>query len=478
MTYIGVDIGTTRIKAVCYDPDAEAVTGTAAAPTPTASTAQGDVHVPGAIMDVVAETISALTGESASAVQGVAVASVGEEVVLLDEAGAATDDVLTWYNPAGRACAARLAAELRATAGWPSRPDASFSLFKLAWLHEHRPWAIEQAISLTDLGGYVTATLAGLDPSELIMDWSHASRTGFFDPRRRAWTEAALAAAGISAGHLPRLVPSGTMVGTLRPDLARRWGMGPDVAICAGGHDHFCAAYACDVRDPGELFVSAGTSEAHMLLTDALPSLDPDADVDVGCFVDDRSFYLHRALPSGHLFRQWYGLLFGGTGEEALYREVGAVRPGSDGVRCRISLVDWRLAIECVPADASRGTLMRALFEAFADIGEHVDSELAALAATPVQRLVAAGEPVRQPVWRQLRAMASSRPITFVSAAEPTATGAALLAQRGATETGSQKGPEKRYAASGTAAASRPPALTPPVIDVGKRGCHAHRENR
>ena len=434
MRYLGIDIGTTRTKAVLYHEDGGRVTAVADAPTPTGATRLGDVHVPGAIDATVDAVVDDLLVRVSPAerreVVALAVASVGEEVVLVGPDGQALDDVIAWYNPLGRAEADELLAGLAGEPPWPSRPDPTFSLFKLGWLARHRADLLRATATLTDLGGYVTARLAGLPPGGYLMDWSHASRTGLFDVASRRWSPAAADLIGLPVDRLPRLVPSGTVAGRLRPDLAARWGLPADVAVCTGGHDHFCAAYACGVRAPGEIFLSAGTSEAQVLLTAAPPRPGPDAVVDVGCFVDDRHFYLHRALPSGHLFRQWRDLLFPGTDDETLYREVGTAPAGAMGIQVEIDVTTPRLSLAGVPTTAGRGTLMRALQEALAMLGGGIGEELAELAGTPVRRVVVAGTPARQPVWRELRAAASSRPLTFAGIAEPSATGAALLARR------------------------------------------------
>jgi xylulokinase len=432
--YLGIDIGTTRTKAVLYDDDTATVIADAAAPTPTARTPLGDVHVPDAILATVTAVVDELMGLIAPArrrdTAALAVASVGEEVVLVDRTGTGVDDVIAWYNPLGQDAAAELLARLGGQLPWPSRPDPSFSLFKLAWLARHRGETLRRAAALTDLGSHVTAQLAGLDPGAYLMDWSHASRTGLFDVAHRQWSPAAAGVVGLSTERLPRLVPSGTVAGTLRPDLAARWGLPGDLAVCTGGHDHLCGAYACDVRAPGEIFLSAGTSEAQVLLTETPPRPPPDTVVDIGCFVDDRHFYLHRALPSGHLFRQWRDLLYPGVDDETLYREVAAAPDGSMGIEARIDVASWRLSIGHVPTTAERGTLMRALQEGLAALSGQIGEELAILAGTPVRRVVAAGAPVHQPVWRQLRAAVSPRPLAFATATEPSATGAALLARR------------------------------------------------
>ena len=186
------------------------------------------------------------------------------------------------------------------------------------------------ATSWTDLGDYVLIGLGG----ERVMDLSHASRAGAFDLAARDWDAASLQAAGLPLSF-PRLVPSGTIVGSMDADIADRLGLHRNVRLVTGGHDHLCAAFGAGVHTSSELFLSAGTSEAHLALL-AAPIEDRGGryHLDQGCFVDGDAYYAHVNIHSGHFYQQWRELLYAG------YRRGRHVR----GARsCRSSGVTFEL---------------------------------------------------------------------------------------------------------------------------------------
>lgn len=446
MSYIGVDLGTTRIKALVYDPERRQAQAVASVQTPVATTELGLVHHPAEIFEAVLEVVGKVLAQARRAsggslpVEAIAVASVGEEVVLVDGRGRPVDDALTWYNQLGQDEAPRLIEEVGGSFAWPLRPDPTFSFFKLAWLSTHRRWAFGRAASFTDLGSYVTCSLAGLPAASFVMDWSHASRTGFYRPECHDWDHPLAARSGVAPGMLPRLVPSGSVVGPLGRLFADHWRITGDCLVVAGGHDHFCGAYACGVSQAGELFISAGTSEAQVVLSRKLPDSSGLDDIDLGSFVDSEHAYLHVAIPSGQLFGQWRALLYGDASDTELYSELERVPVGSDGIRCLVDRRRWRMTLRNVPTTAGRAAVMRSLLEGLAIVAERVTASLEAASGTQIVRVLAAGVPTRHRLWREIRAATCARPLSFVVVEEPSALGAALLAQRAVT--GSAPTPE------------------------------------
>jgi sugar (pentulose or hexulose) kinase len=431
MITLGIDVGTTHTKVLALDVATGRTLALEVAPTPSLRDAQGDAHRPADVLATVVTLMGRVVRrvEHPAAVRALCAASVGEEVVLLDGDRRPIGDAIAWFDPRGTEEAA--AFERGPGAGLPlSRrfpPDPSFSLFKLLWLRDHRPGELAAARSWIDLGGWVLSGL-GAEPA---MDWSHASRAGAFDLVARAWDEETIDAAGLGGLAFPALVPSGSVIGTVSPEIATSVGLPSGVAIVAGGHDHLCAAYAAGLRDTHELFLSAGTSEAHLALTTAPLELAPGPyGVDQGCYVDGDLTYVHVNIHSGHVFRQWRGLLYGDTPEERMYAEVERVPRGARGVSFDL-LDDLRQArLDRVPYTADRAAIMCAVLEGLARrSGEIVDS-LEEAVGHRFEHIVATGHPTLVPYWRQLRLETYGRAMTTVDEPESAALGAAMLAAR------------------------------------------------
>ena len=432
-TYLGIDVGTTRTKAVLLSPDSGRVLAAAAAPTPQEDDGGVAVHVPQAVRDVAVDAarraLAEAGPEARAALGGIAVTSVGEEAVLLDAAGRPVGNVPTWFAGVGHQPAREHAAELDRRAPVTGLRHPEYTVHVLGWWARARPDLARVATTMTDLGSWLLSTLG---PGDLVMDHSHASRTGLFDAPSRSWRPEGLDVVGTGGLALPRLVPSGTVVGELGAEAAAVLGVAAGVPLVTGGHDHFCGALAAGARSPGDLFVSAGTSEAHLLVTD---SLDPaaTADSEVGCFVTDGLFYLHAALPSGALYRTWTGLL-GLDPAAPLDALLGDEPVGSRGVRGEIA-ADRRLSLTGLPPDVTPATVLRALMETTAVASRQLTRRLSGTADRAVAQRLIAGTPAGSPAWREIRTAVGEGAAAFVDAEEATALGAAHLAVRGVTGT-------------------------------------------
>ena len=427
MIALGIDVGTTHTKVLALDVASGATLALESATTPVRKDAAGEAHRPADVLATVIELIGRVAGclDDPGAVRTLCVASVGEEVVLLDEAERAIGDAIAWYDPRGfdeaAAFLAGVGAEVPLSRRWP--PDPTFSLFKLKWTRDHRPDEYAAARTWTDLGDYVLAGLGG----EVVMDWSHASRAGAFDLGSRSWDARTITAAGLDMAF-PRLVPSMTVIGEIGREVTAATGLPAGVSIVTGGHDHLCAAYGAGVRSSAELFLSAGTSEAHLALLPAPLEGEAAGRVDQGCFVDAGSYYAHINIHSGHFFQQWRRLLYGDVDDTTMYAEIETVPAGAHGSTFEPTDDLRRGSLDDVPYDAGREVLMRAVLEGLARRSAAIVDELESASGSPYELILAAGHPTRVPFWKALRLAAYGRPMAAVDEPESTAFGAAVMA--------------------------------------------------
>jgi xylulokinase len=432
---LGIDVGTTHTKVLALDIEQGRTLAIEAAPTPVHRDADGDVRRPADVLDTVLELMTRIIGrlDDATSIVALSVASVGEEVVLLDARQQPVGDTVAWHDPRGfeqaEAYLSGPGAGLTLTRRWP--PDATFSLFHLMWLRKRRPDAYRAASSWTDLGDYVLCGLGG----EPVMDWTHASRAGAFDLVKRAWDQDSIEAAGLDLAF-PRLVASGTVVGSVSAAVSQQTGVPPGVSIVSGGHDHLCAAYGAGLRSTSELFLSAGTSEAHLALVDAPMTGDTGRyRIDQGCYVDAASYYVHVNIHSGHFFKQWRALLYGDTDDQAMYAEIESATTGGETT---FELADdlRHARLGGVPYNADRATLMRAILEGLATRSADIVKHLEQASGRPFELILAAGHPTRVPVWKALRLAAYGRRMAAVDEPESAAFGAAVMAAQAVSASG------------------------------------------
>ena len=132
-----------------------------------------------------------------------------------------------------------------------------FSLPKLMWIRKHEPKVFSAIRHVLLMEDYVAYLLTG----ERVIDYSLATRTMAFDIRTLDWSRELLQAAGIPLDWMSRAVPTGTLAGTIRPDLAETLGLPRGLAVVACCHDQVAAAVGAGVLKPGMATDGSGTVE-------------------------------------------------------------------------------------------------------------------------------------------------------------------------------------------------------------------------
>jgi sugar (pentulose or hexulose) kinase len=250
---VGVDMGTTRVKALAVDLTG-AVQGEAERRTPWRHDGERAEVDPIALstlgLTVAAEAVSTMEAE----VLGIGVTGMAETGVLVDAQDRPLVPAIAWHDPRGDldTIARQIGTDVfQATTGLPLSPLPS--LGKLLWLRRHVA-DTKSAARFYSVGEWVVRRLGGAAVAEL----SLASRTGLFDlEHARPWDSAF----GV-LGCRPLLgepVVAGTPVGTAH---------GPDVpaalqgaVLTVAGHDHQTASYGVGAATDGALFDSLGTAE-------------------------------------------------------------------------------------------------------------------------------------------------------------------------------------------------------------------------
>ena len=261
MTYLGIDVGTSGVKAFLIDGDGRPLgEATARAVEPVRPQPGWSEQDPAdwwtATLDAV-DTLAAAHSKEVAAVRGIGLSGHMHGAVLLG----ADDDVLRpailWND--GRSateCAEMEAAlpSLRDIAGNIAMPG--FTAPKIAWVRKHEPEIYARLARVLLPKAYVRLLLTG----EHVEEMSDAAGTLWLDVGRRDWSDELLAVTGLDRSHMPRLVEGSAVSGTLKPDLVARWGMGAGVVVAGGAGDNAAAACGIGAVRPGEGFVSLGTS--------------------------------------------------------------------------------------------------------------------------------------------------------------------------------------------------------------------------
>ncbi len=261
MTFLGIDIGTSGVKALLIDENGKAL-GDASAPAvePVRPQPGWSEQNPAdwwtATLGAI-DTLKQSHGAALAAVKGIGLSGHMHGATLLGENDAVLRPCILWNDGRSAAeCAEMEAAlpNLRDLAGNIAMPG--FTAPKIAWVRKHEPEIYARIRKVLLPKAYVRLLLTG----EHVEDMSDAAGTLWLDVAKRDWSEDLLGVTGLGREHMPSLVEGSAVSAQLKPDLMARWGMSGTVVVAGGAGDNAAAACGIGAVRPGEGFVSLGTS--------------------------------------------------------------------------------------------------------------------------------------------------------------------------------------------------------------------------
>ncbi|MBB3771790.1 xylulokinase [Angulomicrobium tetraedrale] len=312
--FLGLDIGTSAVKAVLVDGDQKVVATTETALAISRPQPGFSEQNPEDWWQATLTSIDALKQEAPaalSAVQGIGLSGQMHGAVLLDAAGAVLRPAILWND--GRAFAECRELEerfpaLHATAGNLAFPG--FTAPKLLWVRHHEPDIFARTAKVLLPKAYVGYRLTG----EMVEEMSDASGTLWLDVGARDWSDEALAATYLTRTHMPRLVEGSAAAGRITPELAARWGMATPPVLAGGAGDNAAGAIGLGAIQAGDAFVSLGTSGVLWATTDRYAP-NPESSVHAFC----------HAIPA-----TWHqmGVILSAASALGWWSEVSKVSPG------------------------------------------------------------------------------------------------------------------------------------------------------
>lgn len=447
MYTIGIDVGTTNCKVCLFQvPSLDLIEQYSFR---TAKLIDGDntdfdVRL---IWEGIVHGLKTITGNrpDVTDIRAVAVASVGEAGVLLDEYDNIIGPSLTWYDTRPKRQLESIVSAVDVESiyeitGIPAH--SNYSINKIRWLHDNIKNAADGTKWLC-LAEYIAFKLSGIKRSE----YSLASRTMALNITERGWDETMLAAAKLSPSLFSPLVHAGTSIGHITPEVAGLTGLADDVQVAIAGHDHMCGSVAVGLNNENQILNSTGTTEGLLVVTEAVNNSRSffRARVSNGVHVLPGLHSLYASLPSAGYAIEWFRNLFE-LDMPAFLRMVDTLRNEKDRV------VAGSLDGIFIPhlrgsGPPDRNTWSRALIYGLDDKSRPEDvlrfvfqglcfelKNLLDLYETltgrhyPVVNVI--GAACKNPYWLQLKANILNREIVACNVDEAVSKGAAMLAAK------------------------------------------------
>jgi xylulokinase len=449
-TLIGVDIGSTNIKAALVAPGSGVLHVARRVTETHAVRGGGAYHRPAellaAVSSAIAECVAAAGAGRKPAAIGIA--SMAESGVPVDRRNLPVGDILAWYDPRPERQAAWLERQIGASALFARtglRPEPKYTLPKLLWLREQR------AADFTRLRHWAgVAELVALDlTGQLATNASLACRTLAFDVTKRAWDPELLGLASLVPDEMPVVLPLGQAAGGLTAAAATRLGLPSGTPVAIAGQDHLAGALGAGVTKPGDALDSMGSAEATLLVT-ARPGLTEEirrGGFSTGCHAVDGLAYVVGGLQSSGALVEWFIDTFMPAKDKAetagvdrytrfveLLERAGPgpvepiVRPYLRGRTAPHRDPSATLEFEGIRETHTLVDLAAAVIDGAAYHVRWMLDELARITVTPLDRVKLTGGGARNRRWVVAKAALGPGRLEVVRTEEAAALGAALVA--------------------------------------------------
>lgn len=267
--YLGIDLGTSAVKALLVDEDGVIVESRSAALTVSRPHAGWSEQDPDRWWQATNDAVMALGAArkaQMAVVRAIGISGQMHGLTALDAAGSVIRPSILWNDNRAAAQAVRMDAEtpaFRAIGG--NAVMSGFTAPKAVWMRENEPELFAAIDSILLPKDYLRFRMSG----EKLSEMSDSSGTLWLDVAARDWSDDLLAPCGLSRDQMPGLVEGAAPAGRLRADVAAAWGIDGSPVIAGGGGDNAAAAVGLGAVNPGDGFCSLGTSGVVFVVTDS-----------------------------------------------------------------------------------------------------------------------------------------------------------------------------------------------------------------
>ncbi|MEP2641444.1 xylulokinase [Roseobacter sp.] len=325
--FVGLDLGTSGLKAVLIDADQRLLAEATAPLTVQRPHSGWSEQRPADWLTATQDAMTALAAQHPlDGVRGIGLSGQMHGATLLDAAGDVLRPCMLWNDTRSHTEAAHLDADPQWRDITGNIVFPGFTAPKVAWVRVHEPdvWAKTAKVLLPK--DYLRLWLTG----DAVSEMSDAAGTSWLDTGARDWSDALLQVSGLTRDHMPRLVEGSAASGQLRDTLATRWGLPKGVIVAGGAGDNAASAVGMGVVKPGQAFISLGTSG---VLFAASAAYQPDAPTAVHTFchaLPDTWHQMGVILACTDALNWYAGLV--GSDAGRLTADLGALQAPSEAL--------------------------------------------------------------------------------------------------------------------------------------------------
>ncbi len=431
--YIGVDLGSTNIKAAIYDKDFNLIDRQSVPVTYIRDNGFVEFDAGKYCHGLIALIADMVKANGVTYVRQMAFTGQAESLVVLDREGKPMMNAISWMDERSqdecRALEKQFTPELCEAVTGQMAVLPTWPATKILWLKNNRPEIYNNAGCYMLLKDYIVYCLTG----KKLADMSIATFSFYFDIYNKVYWQEMLDAIGVSQNQLPPLCEPCSVAGGLLPDVAQQMNLTVDTKVNVGTLDHFAGMIGTGNIAPGSVTLSTGTVMALTTMNDGSIGKNSGMAMHYGFLPDT-----HVMLPvaeSGGVSLEWFRRsCMGQTDYDTMNRElaqrkpnellflpylVGANAPEFD---TQANGVFWGLRQEHDAIDMA-GAVMEGVAFVLRKNCDHIAAN-----GVRLNTIIATGGGAKSAIWCQMQADITGLPVSIPKEKEAACLGATMIA--------------------------------------------------
>jgi xylulokinase len=325
-TYLGVDVGTTGVKASVFDRMGN---------LKARSFVSSKLHcpAPGIVEqkpeEMLSETIQAIReavgATEAGSIAAMAIAGQMAGLMAIDEHFEPTTHYDSWLDTRCQGMVREMGRHKAAVIAQSGAAPGFFFGPKLLWWKEERPDVYRKTAKFIEPSAFIAGKFAGLKAESAFIDYTYIHFTNLSDNRNKCWSEALCSCFDVDTARLPRIVAPTEIIGALGKEYAGKVNLKPGLPIAAGCGDTAAGLLGAALVVPGEAVDTAGTASVLTFCsTDFRPDVEKEALLSCRSVIDGL-WYSLAYINGGGLCIEWFAEEFASSAHKKnVFKELNA----------------------------------------------------------------------------------------------------------------------------------------------------------
>ena len=430
--YIGVDLGSTNIKAAIYDKEFNLIDRQSRPVNYIRDHGFVEFDAVKYYEDLVGLLADMMAANKVSHVAQIAFTGQAESLVVLGADGKPLMNAISWMDERsveeckvlekqfGHAICEEVTGQMAVLPTWPAT--------KILWLKNNKPEIYAAADCYMLLKDYICYCLTG----EKVGDMSIATFSFYFDIYKKTYWQEMLDAIGITEKQLPKLCEPCSVAGNLKADVAAAMGLTVDTKVNVGTLDHFAGMIGTGNIEEGGMTMSTGTVMALATMSSESTSKDSGIAMHYG-FIPDTHIMLPVA-ESGGVSLEWFKRSCMQVDYDTMNAELAKRQPNellflpylvgtnAPEFHAQANGVFWGLRQEHDAIDMA-GAVMEGVSFVLRKNCDHIAAN-----GVKLSSIIATGGGAKSAIWCQMQADITGLPVSIPKEKEAACLGAAMIA--------------------------------------------------